>query len=608
MKLKSVVMAAGLCFTSLLMAAAHGAELLLLPEYLRPTPFGDVVAADRPAGGTASLFYSARQHLSLTAGRGGYISFQLVVKLPEPGEYTLAAEPDDRKSTIQIDLFREWFHFTDSDTTYYPDALVPVTMPYRHSLPDPDNRIEKQTAQGYWVDVWIPPDADTVVHRCRATLLAGGRRQTLLIDLKVLSAQVPENDPILIDHNSYGSSWLAQHYKGVRVPSDESLRLIHRYHRIFYEHRGVYHQLGYGHGGKVIPEFAPELAGTGPGRRVADWELYDRHYAPLLDGSAFAGMRRPAKPIPFVYLPVNPEWPASFLWWGEPGYEAEFVSVLSEMEKHFREKGWTRTRFELFFNHKKRYKAFPWDGDETRFAEDDRYFIEYGRLLEKSIPANSPVKIVFRNDTSWSMERQFRTLAGVINFWVCGNSLLSWYPEAVSALKSRGDIVWMYGGAPPVTQPSTKITESALRTWLYGVDGWVHWQTVDPGSDPWYHFGGGAGALVYPGARFGIDAPIPSVRLKLQRNCVQDLALLEDFRSRFPIDQLRKEVTRLYDGSSPGDWWTPRPKLADVPPHEWSNSSLDEATNERRPYERKVDSPAWHRVRQYILGLAAEGK
>jgi hypothetical protein len=175
-------------------------------------------------------------------------------------------------------------------------------------------------------------------------------------------------------------------------------------------------------------------------------------------------------------------------------------------------------------------------------------------------------------------------------------------------VKSRGDIVWIYGGAPPVTAPSVKITESALRTWMYGVDGWVHWQTVDPGSDPWHHFGGGAEALVYPGTRFGIERPIPSLRLKLQRNCVQDIALLTDFSSKIPIGQLRAEVARRYDSSSPGDWWTPRPKLADVPPHEWSNSSLDKATNEKRPYARNVDAPAWDRVRQYVLGLAVEAK
>jgi hypothetical protein len=34
------------------------------------------------------------------------------------------------------------------------------------------------------------------------------------------------------------------------------------------------------------------------------------------------------------------------------------------MERHFRDKGWTRTRFEVFFNHKKRYMGFR--GMETK--------------------------------------------------------------------------------------------------------------------------------------------------------------------------------------------------------------------------------------------------
>ena len=92
------------------------------------------------------------------------------------------------------------------------------------------------------------------------------------------------------------------------------------------------------------------------------------------------------QPIPFVYLPINPEWPASFLNWGEPGYEAEFVSVVSAMEQHFREKGWTHTKFEMFFNHKKRYKGFHWDGDEARFAQDDPPLLEYSRLLKSAVP------------------------------------------------------------------------------------------------------------------------------------------------------------------------------------------------------------------------------
>ena len=74
-----------------------------------------------------------------------------------------------------------------------------------------------------------------------------------------------------------------------------------------------------------------------------------------------------------------------------------------DAERHFREKNWTGTKLELFFNHKKRYKAFPWDGDETRFENDYPYFGEYARLMKLAMPAKSPVQWVFRTDASWTM-------------------------------------------------------------------------------------------------------------------------------------------------------------------------------------------------------------
>ncbi|HXK58312.1 MAG TPA: DUF4091 domain-containing protein [Acidobacteriota bacterium] len=584
--------------------SALPADLLILPEFRRPTPFGGVVAADaipdspRPAK-------TKTAYLAETA-RNAYVSFHLVVDLPAGGDYEVSVQITDPTRKLEIDLFREWFHFTGSDRSYYPDALVPVSMPYRTRLPDPDNRIEKQTSAAYWVDVWVPKEAKPGVYRGMALLRVGRKETKLPFELRVVEATVPEEDVVTIDHNSYGSSWLADYYGGIAVPSDQSFQLTHLYHRLFYEHRGIFHQLGYGHGGKVIAEFAPELEGSGRTKRIKNWDLYDRHYGPLLDGSAFAGSRRGPRPIPFVYLPINPEWPASFLWWGEPGYEAEFVNVVAQMEQHFRQKGWTQTRFEMFFNHKKRYKAFPWDGDETRFPEDDNYFREYGRLLRKALPPETPVKFVFRNDASWAMERQFESLAGVVDFWVCGGSIFSWYPQAPRLLKGRGDIVWLYGGAPDVTKVSTAITENPLRVWLYGVDGWVHWLTTNPGADPWFAFNGGAEVLAYPGERFGIRGPIPSVRLKLQRNCVQDLALLDSFKARVPIETLKAAAARHFNNSEPKDWWIPRPPLADEPPYEWTNATIEDAVTAGG--QRKFDSSAWDNVRRYILQLAREEK
>ncbi len=588
--------------------ACPAATLSVLPEHARPDPFGDVVEADRPAHA------AAESEVSLETPRAAYVSRHLTVSIPEGGNYSLEMKPFSGDSGIQAELYREWFHYLPASKNYYPDALVPVRTPYRSQLPEPDNRIPKQTVQAFWLDIWAPAAARPGVYETTATLSAGGKAVTLPIKVRVLAATVPADDVVAIDQNSYGTSWFAEQYPVLAkrlglefFQSDEFFRLIHAYHRIMYEHRGVFHQLGYGHAGKVGPEFAPRLEGAGKNKHIADWSSFDRHYGPLFDGSAFAETHRGPKPIPFVYLPINPEWPASFLWWGEPGYEREFVNVVSEMEKHFREKGWTSTRFEMFFNHKKRYKGFPWDGDEVRFTRDYSYFEEYARLLKLAVPANSPVKFVFRADASWTMERQFKELAGVINFWVCGGGEFGWYDYAPKLLKDRGDIVWIYGGTPPVTEASSHVTIEVLRPWLWGIDGFVHWQTTAPGADPWFQFEGGGETLVYSGDRFGIEAPIPSIRLKIQRNAVQDLTLLNSFRNARPLEQLRAEAARRFNDTAVAEWRTPRPALADRDPEEVSNADYEDAFPKNLKFT-DVDAGAWQRVRQYAIELAREAK
>ncbi|MFB3920496.1 MAG: hypothetical protein ACE145_02170 [Terriglobia bacterium] len=596
-------------------ASAAGLELVATREYLRPDPFGSVVAQDSSPEDLRRGTFEARKGVVLQALRGGYVSFHLSARLSRPGSYSLNVTVADRAGKIQSDVFREWFHLVDADGRYYPDALVPVALPYHSELPEPDNRIPRQTAQAFWVDVWIPSDAAPGTYRGRATVESGKARAALPIEIQVLAARIPPEDAITLDHNSYGSSWLGVLYPRLRdrlgkrfYQSDEFFSLIHAYHRLFYEHRGVYHQLGYGHGGKVGPEFAPVLAGSGRAKHIADWTLFDRHYGPLLDGSAFAQTRRGPKAIPYVYLPINPEWPASFLWWGEPGYEVEFVNVVSEIERHFREKGWTRTYLEMIFNQKKRYKAFPWDGDEVRFARDNEYYLEYGRLLKKALPADTPVKFVFRADVSWMMEDQFKLLAGVAKSWVCNSAILSWYREAPSTLRERGDIIWYYSAAPSVQEVSSAITFHPLRAWMWGVHGYLHWQTVEPGEDPWFHFNGGSIVLAYPGERFGIEGPIPSLRLKIQRNALQDLAVLSGLTNGPGAEGVKAEVARLYNGTRPEDWWNPRPAMASLPPPEWSDSIFDQADRASTKALKDLRPSAWQSVRDYALQRASEAK
>jgi hypothetical protein len=577
-------------------SCCQASDLLVLSAFHRPDPFGGIVASD-------VLGASWNHAIQLSAARGGYVSFQLVVKSDHPcSNCKLLIE-----SSQPVDVYREWFHFNTPDKRYYPDALIPVHLPYSFQMPDSDNAIQGQKVRAFWVDVWIAPNTKPGVYHGRARLVDGSTHKTVPFTISVLPAEIPAQDIVAVDSNSYATSWLRNQYPKTlassgRANEDELFRLIQQYYRIFYENRTTYDILGYGHTGYVDAGFAPELAGTGEQKHIVSWDKFDRLFGPVLDGSAFAGTRRGSKPIPFMYLPINPEWPASYLWWGEPGYQAEFTNVVGEMERHFREKNWTTTKFEVFFNQKKRYKGFEWDGDEVRFPKDDRYFFVYHDLLEKSLPPHTPVHFVMRADSSWTMQQQMHMLRNVIDLWCAGGGEFVWNVDLLPALKQRGDTVWIYGGTPPVQDVSSSVTFDPLRAWILGVDGFVRWLAVNPGPNPWEALSnGGSETLVYSGERFGLSEPIPSIRLKLQRNTVQDLDLLESEAKHGSRDSIKAQVVRLFDNTELSQWsHSPAPPLTGNP-IDWTNADFDDAL---KPYMAQFPTPqpdAWQRVHDFAL-------
>src|SRR5882724_10361530 len=139
---RALVLAFGLTAGVPLAAQNAGIELLATPEYLRPDPFGGKVAPDKigsdkiAPGHIGAGGFSSTLHLE--GARGGYVSFHLIVKMSQPGPYTLSLNFDRDRGKLQADLFREWFHFTESDKQYYPDALIPITLPYHSRLAEPD--------------------------------------------------------------------------------------------------------------------------------------------------------------------------------------------------------------------------------------------------------------------------------------------------------------------------------------------------------------------------------------------------------------------------------------------------------------------------------------
>jgi hypothetical protein len=216
-----------------------------------------------------------------------------------------------------------------------------------------------------------------------------------------------------------------------------------------------------------------------------------------------------------------------------------------------------------------------------------------GRLWKQAI-GETPVPWVYRMDASWQMKNHFERLAGVVDFWVCGG-FARWYPQEIRRVAARGDTVWTYSGTPGIAESSAALLEHVLRTWARGISGHCEWLTTAPGDDPWAACTGAETGMLYPGERFGIAGPIPSVRLKLQRNAVQDINLIHARAAAADrLDETRAALARAADIAL---WATPPPTARERPPEEWDSRNLSGGQDDTMADHAGLDPLWWAAVR-----------
>ncbi len=465
--------------------------------------------------------------LQLTGAANEVLGFQLYFEKKAGRPESIRLEgADDLKLSVAQHLA------VPHEGRHYDDALVPVDggelADASRSIARRAPRVKGRRRRGFFIEIQIPKGTEAGRRELSLVLKAGGEERRIKVVLKVYGFELPDSTSCVGDINNYGAA-PATGFDGLDPGGDleRFLNIERAYFRMAREHRASFHLLPFSQSGRVEENYAPVLAGAGRTRRVVDWEPFDRHWGPYLDGSAFDGTRGGPQPIDHIYLPVNLNWPAFFEKFGTPGYDLEFKSVLREMAAHFREKGWTHTKFEAYFNHKVSWKYYPWDIDET-FYQRDRFILTKMARLVNEVAAEFPeVKLVNRIDSSNIYAECARGEEGrQIQLWVVSRNLHSLDPEANDILRANGQEVWFYGGSSLLAAPDRL---DSLRwpwmSWGRQTDGFCWWCGTLWGS--WEEAAPGGSHCFYPGERFGIEGPLASLRLKVLHRGMQDHAYLQ---------------------------------------------------------------------------------
>ena len=536
------------------------------------------------------VFRGNKKLVTLAGARNEVLAFQLQMESETPlGNVSVAVSdlrgPARFPASQSIRLFREWYvevkqpSYGDGSPVgfdclgpgWYPDALIPLDAPVKpefrmpFNLPDKANAVPGQKVQGIWVDLYVPRDQKPGVYEgtIRVTARQGEEpvEESLALRLEVFAFALPDENHLAISLNDYGS------ISPRRMPKEK----LWAFYQMCHGHRCVLDVL----------YNAPKASGTGDGLKL-DWSDYDAAFGPLLDGSALTaryGYRGPGEGVPVqrFYLPFETSggwaWPLPSNQMETEPYELAVKKALREFERHFLEKGWTRTKLMMFYN---RY-------DESGRVKEITYF---ARLLREA-GLREPRRFLYRVDGGPPAVVRGVGLQNVGVWCVNGNVRYTHVDEQREIIRHGGEI-WIYSSnsarEPCIAAPYIDSEALALRTW-----GWIPWKYRDSVTTmcewgTFYHGDGkrwrdpslaaalggkqvlnGDALLIYPGDFLGLDGPVPCIRLKALRRGSQDFEYLWLLSQRKGGARAADEIVNsvlfraMHEALKPGqDYWQPR--------------------------------------------------
>jgi hypothetical protein len=480
------------------------------------------------------------------------------------GEWVIPAEQVwlYRQGLVSADEFPVWYLRL---TPYLgrpkkiPDPLIPLTAP-GGALPI---GLEPGQCQGLWVDICVPLGTHPGLYRSTLRVVTGGggeRRLKLLVNVWPFALPQTRHLAVLAGVETAklfrcGLEVDGEPYAPVRLSFDDpayqrAANFLDQTWQLLHQHR-----------------CSPILSDVYPIRRVGvggqielDWVDYDRMVSGLLDGTAFEDRQAVrAWPLPVSGRVPSPE---AYKGWGSSEYEDVLADYLRQCVEHFDKKGWLDRHFlriELPGRSRGRqYRQFRRLGELVR-KTDKRINL----LCHLACQSMGPYGY---------LEDPFEDVSDMVGIW-CPPASLADHGELASQ-RAGGKGCWLWPDRPPFAGSLSLLAppDHALcigwhayrfgyeAVWLAEINDWRNdGAVVSKGSER---------SLIWPGRPFGLDRPVPSIRLKRLRRGLQDyeyLWLLEQNR-RPGIARLIAADLIAYAGTGcygdnfldgkPGGWMT----------------------------------------------------
>ena len=465
--------------------------------------------------------------IEIAAARNEYESFQVVM-----GAFSNLKDVDVKAGDLigpggariaagNVKLYR--VHYVDCQTSgWLPDSMVPFVNPKT------GERIGGKfgapfdvlggTNASVWAEVHVPADAVPGDYKGVVNVTVGGKPvSSVPVALTVWPVTLPKETTLL---TYFALRW--------DTPLRDYLQSIHK-HRI-----DVWYVYGDGHGNKV------EKQGDDV---VVKW---NPKFEKTLD-DYFSGALFPDGVPGKTYLLAKPSWK---VWLGVRSGKTR-VSILKQYEA--------------------RYKDKPWIDKVAWFVVDEPNprQMKWVQNIAKDIKKHSPsIKFLLT-------ARYHEELAGLVDIWdaIINYQVMSWKspgpePYREEMKKGRRVINCITVNSNTATSPNTFIHHRAMNTRIWT---WVTYALDHQGIELWETkaapsvtvpktFGAawGDGSLFYRGLPEELGVPeeiaLPSIRLKMIRDGIEDFELLSMLKKRNP--ELAKKLchrmaqeTKDYDKS-----------------------------------------------------------